>query len=174
MSPARPPEGANSLSEGQGQRPVGAPMSPLLEALLAEKACLEALLIALRQEDEALAAASAAELPAITQRKARLLERLAELDAGREAVQAALGFEPGRAGALAAAAGDALTREAWGTLLTLAEQARELNRRSAAKVYTHLEFAGNALAWLQSRSQPLYGPDGARRAAGRGASLARG
>jgi len=28
MSPARPPEGANSLSEGQGRRPKGAPLSP--------------------------------------------------------------------------------------------------------------------------------------------------
>jgi hypothetical protein len=27
MSPARPPEGANSLSEGQGRRPKGAPVS---------------------------------------------------------------------------------------------------------------------------------------------------
>jgi len=27
MSPARPPEGANSLSEGQGRRSKGAPMS---------------------------------------------------------------------------------------------------------------------------------------------------
>src|SRR5512140_3421368 len=27
MSPARPPEGANSLSEGQGRRPKGAPMT---------------------------------------------------------------------------------------------------------------------------------------------------
>ena len=28
MSPARPPEGANSLPEGQGRRPKGAPLSP--------------------------------------------------------------------------------------------------------------------------------------------------
>src|SRR5512140_1018299 len=27
MSPARPPEGANSLSEGQGRKPEGAPMT---------------------------------------------------------------------------------------------------------------------------------------------------
>jgi branched-chain amino acid transport system ATP-binding protein len=35
MSPARPPEGANSLSEGQGRRPKGAPVSApfLLEAV---------------------------------------------------------------------------------------------------------------------------------------------
>ena len=28
MSPARPPEGAHSLSEGQGRRPKGAPVTP--------------------------------------------------------------------------------------------------------------------------------------------------
>jgi len=149
-------------------------MNPLLEALLAETACLEALMIALRQEGEALTAAGTVQLPAITDRKGRLLERLAQLDAGRESVQAALGFPPGRAGADAAAAGDALARDAWAGLLGLAQEARELNQRSAAKVYTQLDFTGNALAWLQSRAQPLYGPDGARRSAGGGASLARG
>ena len=35
MSHARPPEGANSLSEGQGRRPMGAPMTMTATAPLA-------------------------------------------------------------------------------------------------------------------------------------------
>jgi hypothetical protein len=40
MSPARPPEGANSLSEGQGRRPKGAPVTIAVERLARTRAAI--------------------------------------------------------------------------------------------------------------------------------------
>jgi flagellar biosynthesis protein FlgN len=147
-------------------------MNLLLPHVLAQKTCLESFLAVLQAEEEAISGGRFAELPAITERKTALLARIAEVDLGREAAQAQLGLEPGRRGAECAAGADDALRDAWCCLLLLAERARELNRRLASKVYTHLEFTRNALAFLQARGQPLYGRDGAARAAATRASIA--
>ncbi len=117
-----------------------------------------------------------AELPPITEQKARLLDRMTELDQQRGATQVALGFEPGRAGADATANTDgATTRQAWENLLVLAEKARANNHRNGSMVYTHLDFTQRALHILQAGAQLFYGPDGVRKtAAGAGTYLALG
>ncbi|HWI82110.1 flagellar protein FlgN [Ramlibacter sp.] len=149
-------------------------MSPLLGHVLAESACLQSYIAALEAEDQALLQGRIDDLPAIAERKTGILSRIAALDQEREAAQAALGLPAGRAGAERAAQASEPLARAWTALLAHAHRARELNRRVAAKVYTHLDFTRNALLFLQSRGQPLYGRDGTRSAPARGSSLALG
>lgn len=147
-------------------------MSTLLRQVLAEKACLEALVQALEEEDQALGSGRFADLPAIAQTKSALLARLAEIDRERESTQVHLRLPPGPAGLAAVAHADQRLPQAGSELLALAERACSLNRLVAAKVYTHLDFTENAIAFLQAGSRPLYGPDGERMGRARGASLA--
>jgi len=140
----------------------------------AEKACISNLLETLEAEDEALRSGRLTDLPALTEQKSQLLLRIAEIDFGRESLQAQLGFPAGRAGVELAASGDRELAKEWVSLLAVASRVRDLNRRVGAKVYTHLEFTRNSLAFLQARSQPLYGRDGSRRATAGGTSLALG
>ena len=59
-------------------------------------------------------------------------------------------------------------RQAWNTLLALAEEAKARNLRNGSLVHNHLDFTQRALNFLQSSVQLFYGPDGARKtAAGR-------
>ncbi len=149
----------------------------MLVHLLAEKSCLEEFLSVLAQEAETMKGGRFAELPQLTERKAGLLDRMAALDRAREAAQVARGFEPGRAGAEAAAAADGTAAQAaWHALIELAGQAREGNRRNGTMVYSQLDFTQNALHYLQATSAPpVYGPDGIRRtAAGPGTRIAAG
>lgn len=141
-------------------------MDPLLGHLLAQSDCLDSFIAALEEEDEALRQGRLQDLPALTGRKNELLARIAEVDQAREAAQVALGHPPGRVGADAAAASQGL-QDAWAALLARAERARDLNRRVAARVFTHLDHTAQALAVLQADRQPLYGRDGVR-SAGRG------
>ena len=151
-------------------------MNTMLLYLHAEKTCMEEFLAILSQEEQAMTNRRFTEIDQIREEKIQLLERLAELDRQREAAQAALGFEPGRAGAdAAAAAGGETTRQAWAELLELAEQARVHNLRNGSIVYMHLDFTQKALHFLQSSVQLFYGPDGIRKtAAGAGTRLALG
>lgn len=138
----------------------------MLLHLLAEKTCIEEFLSVLEREAEAMKNGLFAELPSLTGRKAGLLDRMAALDQARESAQVARGFEPGRAGADAAAAADGeASLAAWTALVELAQQAKASNRRNGAMVYSQLDFTQNALHYLQAGAQPFYGPDGIRKAA---------
>ncbi|CAN7564503.1 flagellar protein FlgN [Variovorax paradoxus] len=138
----------------------------MLLHLLAEKTCVEEFLSVLEQEAEAMKNGLFAELPSLSGRKAGLLDRMAALDQARESAQVARGFEPGRAGADAAAAADGeASLAAWTALVELAQQAKASNRRNGAMVYSQLDFTQNALHYLQAGAQPFYGPDGIRKAA---------
>jgi len=151
-------------------------MNTLLKHLRAESAAIEDFIAVLGEEEQAMIGGRFADLPAITSRKAQLQERMAELDRQREAVQKALGFPAGRAGADAAAASQGgETHAAWSHLLALAGQAQAGNRHNASIVFTHLDFTQNALRFLRASGQLFYGPDGARRTpVGTGTRLALG
>ena len=146
----------------------------MLVHLLAEKSCVEEFLSLLGQEADAMKNGRFAELPLLTERKTGLLDRMAALDQAREAAQVARGFEPGRAGADAAAAADGeASLAAWTALVELAQQARADNRRNGSMVYSQLDFTQNALHYLQASAQPFYGPNGIRTpASGMGTRLA--
>ncbi len=143
-------------------------MSALLRHVLAETGSLHRFLAVLDEEDELLAASRFNELAPLAGRKQQLLAELAALDAAREAAQLGAGWPAGRAGAEAAAATDGALAPAWSQLLVLSARARERNRQLAGKVYAHMEFTAQALAFLRAREAPLYGPDGGRTAQGAG------
>jgi len=150
-------------------------MNTMLLYLHAEKSCVEEFLAVLDQEEHAMTNARFGELGAITDQKIDLLDRMATLDRQRETAQVALGFEPGPAGAdAAAAAAGEPTRQAWTALLELADEAKARNLRNGSMVHTHLDFTQRALHFLQSSVQLFYGPDGARKTAGGGNRLALG
>lgn len=151
-------------------------MNTLLAHLHAEAACIEEFLGVLDREAKAMSGAVFTDLAAIAGQKTRLLDRMAELDQQREALQTALGFEPGRAGAdAAAAAGGADMQKAWSELLVLAVEARSHNMRNGSMVYAHLDFTQQALHFLQASAQLFYGPDGVRKTqTGSGTRLAAG
>lgn len=150
-------------------------MNTMLLYLHAEKTCVEEFLTVLDQEEQAMTQGRFSDLPAITEQKVQLLDRMAVLDRKRETAQAALGFEPGRAGAdAAAAAGGEATAHAWAALLELADEAKARNLRNGSIVYTHIDFTQKALHFLQSSVQLFYGPDGRKTAAGLGTRLALG
>ncbi|MDM0074644.1 flagellar protein FlgN [Variovorax sp. J2P1-59] len=150
-------------------------MNTMLLYLHAEKSCVEEFLTVLETEEQAMSNGRFGELASISEQKIQLLDRIAELDRQRETAQAALGFEPGAAGAdAAAAAGGEATRQAWTALLELAERARALNLRNGSIVYTHLDFTQKALHFLQSSVQLFYGPDGVRKTSSNGTRLAMG
>ncbi|OUL98616.1 flagellar biosynthesis protein FlgN [Variovorax sp. JS1663] len=141
----------------------------MLSHLLAEKSCVEEFLDVLDDEAQAMQAGLFADLGALTERKSGLLDRMATLDRARESTQVAMGFEPGRAGADAAAtAAGATARQTWAELLTLAERAKAGNHRNGSMVHGQLDFTRNALHYLQATALPFYGPDGIRRAVGGG------
>lgn len=148
----------------------------LLTHLRTETACIEEFLSVLDREAQAMSDGAFTDLAAIAGQKTVLLDRMAELDTQREAMQAALGFEPGRAGADAAAAtGGPDVTQAWAALLELAGQARGHNLRNGSMVYAHLDFTQQALHFLQASAQLFYGPDGVRKTqAGSGNRLAAG
>jgi len=139
----------------------------LLPHLLAEKSCVEEFIDLLAQEEQAMQDGLFADLAPLTARKAGLLDRMTALDRARESAQVAMGFEPGRAGADAAAtAAGAAAHEAWAALLQLAESAKAGNRRNGAMVHGHLDYTRDALHYLQAGALPFYGPDGIRKAVG--------
>ena len=144
-------------------------MNTMLLYLHAEKSCIEEFLAVLDQEEQAMANARFGELPALTEQKVALLDRMATLDRQRETAQVALGFEPGPDGAdAAAAAAGEPTRQAWVCLLALADEAKARNLRNGSMVHSHLDFTQRALHFLQSSVQLFYGPDGVRKTASGG------
>jgi flagella synthesis protein FlgN len=151
-------------------------MKTLLDHLKAQTACCEELLAMLAQEEEAMTQRRFAELQETTARKLQALDRLAELDGRREKALSAAGFEPGPAGANAAAAAHGpAASQAWSGLLALAERARAHNLRNGTIVCAQLDFTQKALNFLQASAQHFYGPDGIRKTtAGAGTRLALG
>lgn len=152
-------------------------MSPVLLAhLRTEAGCIQEFLGTLDREAKAMADHVFTDLAAIAGQKNQLLDRMAALDQEREALQASLGYQPGRAGAdAAAAAGGPAAQQAWAELLVLAVQARSHNLRNGSMVYAHLDFTQQALHFLQASAQLFYGPDGVRKTqSGAGTRLAAG
>jgi len=148
----------------------------LLTHLRTEAASIQEFLALLDREAKAMSDHVFGDLAGIAAEKTRLLDRMAALDIEREALQVALGFAPGRAGADAAAAADGKpVQQAWAELLVLAVQARSHNLRNGSMVYAHLDFTQQALHFLQASAQLFYGPDGVRKTqAGTGTRLAAG
>ena len=142
-------------------------MSALLRQLDEELALFSEFLDLLEEEAAALAGGRFTLLAGLTERKRDLTARIAACDAGRERLLVAMGHCADRAGADAAArSGGPALQQAWARTLAVAARAREQNHRVGVMVHAHLDFTRRSIAFLQTGSRPLYGPDGQHRAGG--------
>ena len=137
---------------------------------------MEAFLLLLDQESEALVNGNFSELPLLTERKGQLADRIAMLDQEREQQLQQLGYAANREGAdAAAAAGGASLQQAWRALLARAAESRDRNHRNGILIHTHLDFSRQAINFMRACGQSLYGPDGQHKVGrGHGKSLASG
>jgi len=151
-------------------------MNKLLTHLTEESAVVDAFLTLLDREEAAMTNGHFGTLPAITEHKAQLVDRIAALDQERERQLRADGYPVDRHGAdAAAAAGGVALQQAWQTLLERAAQAQKRNHRNGVLIHTHLDYTRQSINYLRGKSQSLYGPDGKHRGAlGYGNNIASG
>jgi len=150
-------------------------ITSFLQHLAQEHAAVDAFIALLDQEADAMLQGRFADLPALTERKSQLADRLAILGRQRENEQMRLGYRGDRQGAeaLAAAAGPAL-QKAWRALSASAAQAHERNHRNGVMIHTHLDFTRQSIGLLKAGGQSLYGPDGNHSSRASGNRLAAG
>jgi flagellar biosynthesis/type III secretory pathway chaperone len=134
-------------------------------SLVAERAALEALVVTLGLEREALGAGNIDHLEQAAPRKRELLLALAAADEQRNRLLERSGVGSGRRGMeawLGRHAVDPSTRDNWRDLLDLTDRARRLNEENGAFIRAGLQANQQALSALltAARSTSVYGPGG--------------
>lgn len=140
-------------------------MRSLAEMLAAEVKLVETFIACLSEEQEALKAGDTDTLTAASGRKSTLAEQLNQLEDERNAFLKAAGLSPDRQGVqnwLGRNRADRAALQAWGRLMKLASEARELNNLNGQLIAIRLQATNEALATLTQQAQrsTLYGPDG--------------
>lgn len=139
--------------------------SDFLPTVNSEVAALGTFIALLESEQGMLIAGEVDGLLELVGQKNGLAAELAALASRRTRLLAASGLASDRAGVLAwfdAYPGETRARTAWASLLTLANQARELNRVNGELIQVRMQSNAQALEILLSSntSASLYGPDG--------------
>lgn len=142
----------------------------LLHTLEAEIVAVQRFVTLLELEQRSLGAGSTGDLPVYANEKAKLVADLNNLAAQRNAFLTAAGFGADLAGItswLSKHPEEENAADAWSKILTLAAEARELNRLNGELIRTRMQYNALALEALQgSKNQlDLYGPDGQSKAA---------
>jgi len=119
----------------------------------------------LEQEKAILTEGKTDELPAIAGEKEKVAASLNELSRQRNSHLAASGFASDRKGMDAWAAQHPEKKEtisAWNNTLSLAAQAKELNRLNGQLIQLRMQYTSQALEILRRKESTLdlYGPDG--------------
>lgn len=122
-------------------------------------------------EQTALGNGKTDELPALSERKSNFAVQLNDLAAQRNRLLAALGFSADRTGMEQwCARHSELTdsKQTWARVLSLASEARELNRLNGELIQMRMQYNTQALEALRGtrNSLQLYGPDGQSTATG--------
>ena len=144
----------------------------LAQTVVAEAQTVEQFVELLKNEQGSLSRGDTDALPGHAEQKMEFAARLNELAAERNAALASLGFAADRAEFEAWCAkhpADDLAAKAWATCLTLAGEARELNRLNGELIRLRMQYNAKALEALRggASSLDLYGPDGQATAPGR-------
>lgn len=140
-------------------------MTDLLRTLTAEADAVLRFVDLLKQEQQTLASGDVDTLTPLISQKNVLATELAELAKQRNTVLAAEGLEPDRTG-VEAWCNLHPTKDkvatAWSRVLSLASEARELNRVNGELIQIRMQHNTQALQALQGASRPLnlYGADG--------------
>lgn len=140
-------------------------LSDFLEVVVREAELVERFVRLLEQEKTLLTEGRTEALTIAVEEKERLAADLNDLSQRRARHLIDHGYTPDRAGMAAWAAGHAEHQEtvaAWNRTLSLAAQAKELNRVNGQLIQLHMQFTGQALEILLRKEGKLdlYGPDG--------------
>ena len=135
------------------------------QTLLLEAATVRQFVDLLKREQASLSTGSADELLALIAQKDQLAIQINSLAAQRNKSLDAEGFSPDRIGVEAWCAKhptEKTASNAWKSILSLANDARELNRLNGELIQIRLQYNNKALEALQGgkKTLDLYGPDG--------------
>ena len=137
----------------------------LLQILAEEAESIQQFVDLLNLEQVALASGETDALPEFAEKKSKLAVTLNKLAGQRSTLLSAQGFSIDRKGVEAWHAKhptEQSVADTWSTILTLAAEARELNRVNGELIQLRLNVTAKALQALQAgkNSLDLYGPDG--------------
>lgn len=140
-------------------------MPSLAEIIAAEADLVSAFVLLLNEEQDALKLGKADLLPGIVERKAAITGELAPVSAARNAELGRTGLMQDRAGVeawLEKQPTDKLVRQHWQKLLSLAAEAKELNRVNGELIRLRMQNNTQVLEILLSTAnrQDLYSADG--------------
>lgn len=130
-----------------------------------ERQAANNLLQLLKQEQAALVDADVERLSKLTEEKARIAARMAQLAKQRHGLLATAGFAPAESGMqewLKSPHATAADHQSWNELLTLVQTANELNRVNGTLISQHMARNQAALNILQGNAESggMYGPNG--------------
>ncbi len=136
-----------------------------LQAMTAEVVAVQQFVSLLKLEQTSLSNGNIDNLPEFAEQKSKFSVHLNSLAEQRNTALAAQGFAADRAGIEAWCIKypeEQNARKAWQKILSLASEARELNRLNGELIQMRLQYISKALEALQSgkKSLDLYGPDG--------------
>lgn len=145
--------------------PTTSRANPFLKALLAEIEVVQQFVDLLKLEQTSLSNGSTDDLLEFADQKGKLAVQINSLATQRNTLLAGQGFGADRAGVEAWCAKqpkEKATANAWANILSLAYEARELNRLNGELIQIRLQYNSKALEALQGgeNSFDLYGPDG--------------
>lgn len=144
---------------------VTVPTTAFQQTLDAEAKAVQQFIGLLQLEQTALSTGKTDELPALIEKKAGLAARLNALAAQRNQSLAEQGFAADLVGVESWCAKNPQEKnvpDAWQQILSLASEARELNRLNGELIQMRMQYNAKALEALQGGkdSFDLYGPDG--------------
>jgi len=144
---------------------MAAQATVFLQAMTAEAVAIQQFVSLLKLEQTSLSNGNIDNLPEFAEQKNKFSVHLNSLAEQRNAALTAQGFSADRAGIEAWCtkySEEQGTRKAWQKILSLAAEARELNRLNGELIQMRLQYISKALEALQSgkKSLDLYGPDG--------------
>ena len=142
-----------------------------LQTMTAEAVAVQQFVSLLKLEQTSLSNGNIDNLPEFAEQKSKFSVHLNSLAAQRNAALLVLGLPADRAGIEAWFAShpeDHSSKKAWQKTLSLAGEAKELNRLNGELIQMRLQYIAKALDALQSgnKSLELYGPDGQSTAPG--------
>lgn len=144
---------------------MAAQATVFLQAMTAEAVAIQQFVSLLKLEQTSLSNGNIDNLPEFAEQKNKFSIHLNSLAEQRNTALTAQGFGADRAGIEAWCTKypeEQNTRKAWQKILSLAAEARELNRLNGELIQMRLQYISKALEALQSgkKSLDLYGPDG--------------
>ena len=144
----------------------------LARTVVAEAQTVEQFVELLKLEQGSLSRGDTDALAGHAEQKMAFAARLNEVAAQRNAALTSLGFAADRSGVEAWCAkhpAEEIAAKAWATVLTLAGEARELNRLNGELIRLRMQYNAKALEALRggASSLDLYGPDGQATTPGR-------